>query len=51
MEDADAFARLYEREGETVLVFLARRTLDVEVAVELTAETRWRRPRGGGCGS
>jgi RNA polymerase sigma factor (sigma-70 family) len=39
MDDADAFSRLYERESEPVLVFLARRTLDVEVAVELTAET------------
>jgi RNA polymerase sigma-70 factor (ECF subfamily) len=39
MEDADAFSSLYEREGEAVLVFLARRTLDVETAVELTAET------------
>jgi RNA polymerase sigma-70 factor (ECF subfamily) len=39
MDDADAFSLLYEREGEAVLVFLARRTLDVETAVELTAET------------
>jgi RNA polymerase sigma factor (sigma-70 family) len=39
MEDADAFSQLYEREGESVLLFLARRTFDVEVAVELTAET------------
>jgi RNA polymerase sigma factor (sigma-70 family) len=51
MEDADAFAALYRREGEAVLVFLARRTLDVEVAVDLTAETfafaldSWRRLR------
>jgi DNA-directed RNA polymerase specialized sigma24 family protein len=39
MDDADAFSELYRREGETVLVFLTRRTLDVEVALELTAET------------
>ena len=30
---------MYLREGEAVLVFLVRRTLDVETAVELTAET------------
>jgi RNA polymerase sigma factor (sigma-70 family) len=51
MDEVGAFASLYEREGEAVLVFLARRTLDVEVAVELTAETfavalgSWRRVR------
>lgn len=39
MEDADAFARLYEAESEAVLLFLTRRTLDAELAVELTAET------------
>jgi RNA polymerase sigma factor (sigma-70 family) len=39
MEDADAFSNLYALEGEAVLLFLARRTFDVEVAVELTAET------------
>jgi RNA polymerase sigma-70 factor (ECF subfamily) len=39
MDEADAFSLLYQREGEAVLVFLARRTLDVETAVELTAET------------
>jgi transposase IS116/IS110/IS902 family protein len=39
MDDVEAFASLYEREGEPVLVFLARRTLDVEVAMDLTAET------------
>lgn len=49
MDDVDAFASLYKREGELVLVFLARRTLDVEVAMDLTAETfavalgSWRR--------
>lgn len=39
MDDADAFSQLYEQEGEAVCLFLARRTMDVEVAVELTAET------------
>jgi RNA polymerase sigma-70 factor (ECF subfamily) len=39
MEDADRFLELYERERELVLVFVARRTLDVGVAVDLTAET------------
>jgi len=39
MEDADAFSALYRKEGEAVLLFLTRRTLDVELAVELTAET------------
>jgi RNA polymerase sigma factor (sigma-70 family) len=52
MDDVESFASLYEREGELVLVFLARRTLDVEVAMDLTAETfalalgSWRRVRG-----
>lgn len=51
MDDVEAFASLYEREGEPVLVFLTRRTLDVEVAMDLTAETfaialsSWRRLR------
>lgn len=39
MRDADAFAALYDREARTVLVFIARRTLDPEVALDLTAET------------
>lgn len=39
MADPDAFIDLYERDAESVLVFLTRRTLDVEVAVDLTAET------------
>ncbi len=39
MDDADAFSVLYREEGESVLLFLTRRTLDVELAVELTAET------------
>ena len=42
---------MYERDSERVLLFLARRTLDADVAVELTAETfalalsSWRRLR------
>jgi RNA polymerase sigma factor (sigma-70 family) len=39
MDDVEAFSLLYEREGEAVLIFLARRTLDAELAVDLTAET------------
>ena len=39
MDDADAFALLYQQDGESVFSFLVRRTLDVEVAVDLTAET------------
>jgi len=39
MDDVDAFSELYRCEGEAVLLFLTRRTLDVELAVELTAET------------
>jgi RNA polymerase sigma-70 factor (ECF subfamily) len=39
VDEADAFSRLYQREAEALLVFLARRTLDAEVALELTAET------------
>jgi RNA polymerase sigma-70 factor (ECF subfamily) len=51
MADADAFIALYEREAEPVLVFFTRRTLDVEVSLDLTAETfaqawrGWRRVR------
>lgn len=30
---------MYERDAESVLVFFTRRTLDVEVALDLTAET------------
>jgi len=50
--DAEAFAELYEREAESVLVFIARRTLDAELALDLTAETfaqafrGWHRFRG-----
>lgn len=39
MQNADEFAELYEREGATVLLFVARRTLDAEVALDITAET------------
>lgn len=39
MHDADEFAELYEREAETVLLFVTRRTLDAEVALDITAET------------
>jgi hypothetical protein len=34
MDDADAFSRMYERDSERVLLFLARRTLDADVAGE-----------------
>jgi RNA polymerase sigma factor (sigma-70 family) len=52
MEDADAFMELYRREREVVMVFIARRTFDVSVAADLTAETfalalgSWSRLRG-----
>lgn len=39
MTRAEAFVALYEAEARRVLVFLARRTVDAEVAVDLTAET------------
>ena len=39
MDDADAFSELYRCEGESVLIFLTRRTWDGETALELTAET------------
>jgi RNA polymerase sigma factor (sigma-70 family) len=53
MADAGEFDDLYRRESEGVLVFFARRTLDSEVALDLTAETfaqaycGWRGLRGG----
>jgi RNA polymerase sigma factor (sigma-70 family) len=34
-----AFIELYERDAEPVLLFFTRRTFDVEVALDLTAET------------
>ena len=52
MADAADFDSFYRRESEGVLVFLARRTFDAEVALELTAETfsrayvGWRGVRG-----
>jgi RNA polymerase sigma factor (sigma-70 family) len=39
MRNADEFAELYEREADTVLLFVTRRTLDAEVALDITAET------------
>jgi RNA polymerase sigma factor (sigma-70 family) len=39
MAPPNAFVALYERDAEAVLVFFTRRTLDVEVALDLTAET------------
>jgi len=52
MADPGEFDDLYRRESEGVLVFFARRTLDAETAMELTAETfahaylGWRGLRG-----
>jgi RNA polymerase sigma-70 factor (ECF subfamily) len=37
--DSDAFAAFYDAHAERVLVFLARRVLDAEVAFDLTSET------------
>jgi len=51
MAPASAFIEFYERDAEAVLLFFTRRTLDVEVALDLTAETfaqawrGWRRVR------
>jgi RNA polymerase sigma factor (sigma-70 family) len=39
MADPDSFIPFYREEAEALLLFLTRRTLDAEVAVELTAET------------
>ncbi len=39
MADPEGFVPFYRQEAEAVLLFLTRRTLDGEVAVELTAET------------
>ena len=39
MASPDSFITVYEREAEAVLVFLTRRTMDVEVSLDLTAET------------
>ncbi len=52
MADAGEFDEFYRRESEGVLVFFARRTLDPDAALDLTAETfahaylGWRRLRG-----
>jgi RNA polymerase sigma-70 factor (ECF subfamily) len=39
MLDADAFAALYDEMVDNVTIFIARRTLDAELALDLTAET------------
>jgi RNA polymerase sigma factor (sigma-70 family) len=39
MADPEGFVPFYRREAEAVLLFLTRRTLDGEVALDLTAET------------
>lgn len=38
-EHPEAFGELYERHAEAILTFFVRRTLDPDVAAELTAET------------
>jgi RNA polymerase sigma factor (sigma-70 family) len=39
MAPSNAFIEFYERNAETVLLFFTRRTLDAEIALDLTAET------------
>jgi RNA polymerase sigma factor (sigma-70 family) len=39
MADPEGFVPFYRQEAEAVLLFLTRRTLDGEIALELTAET------------
>jgi len=39
ISEADGFVALHERESERVLLFCARRVLDPETALDLTAET------------
>src|SRR5262249_51402883 len=39
MLDADRFAALYDEEVDDVTIFIARRTLDAQLALDLTAET------------
>jgi RNA polymerase sigma-70 factor, ECF subfamily len=52
MDDGDEFSAAYRREGELVLIFVTRRTLDATLAADLTAETfaqalrSWPRLRG-----
>jgi hypothetical protein len=51
MDDADAFSFFYEREGEAVLFFLARRTMDPTRPEEDAMICRRRtKPRGAGSG-
>lgn len=37
--DPDAFAKFYEQNARTMLMWMTRRVLDAEIAVDLTAET------------
>ncbi len=39
IEDAEAFEAVYRRESEMVIVFVSRRALDAELALDITAET------------
>lgn len=39
MAPSSTFIAIYEREAEPILMFFMRRTLDAEVALDLTAET------------
>jgi RNA polymerase sigma-70 factor (ECF subfamily) len=48
MADPEGFVPFYRQEAEAVLLFLTRRTLDGEVALELTAETFAQAWRGWG---
>jgi RNA polymerase sigma-70 factor (ECF subfamily) len=48
MAGAEEFIELYRREARSVLVFFVRRTLDAEVAMDLTAETFAQSWRGWG---
>lgn len=48
MASGEEFVGLYEREARSVIVFFARRTLDGEVALDLTAETFAQAWRGWG---
>jgi RNA polymerase sigma factor (sigma-70 family) len=48
MADPEGFVPFYRQEVEAVLLFLTRRTLDGEVALELTAETFAQAWRGWG---
>jgi RNA polymerase sigma factor (sigma-70 family) len=48
VRDAQGFVDLYRREAETVLTFCARRLMDAEAALDLTAETFAQAYRGRG---